>query len=291
MALKNLLIFLGLISLIFILTILGLYIYNFAYLGLSSEQEVWAQFGDFMGGTLNPILAFFAFIALLYTIKLQSNALKISKDELTASRKELEKSRIAQEEQSKSLELQNQATNQQIFENTFFKLLDLLNGIKSNMTYEKIKSKASYSEGRLVPVSETMVLFSSDTIDMLLNHLKKDFKSDYNKFNKKFESKTGAYFGQIYQIIKFVENSNIENKQRYLNIFRAQFSKKELDLLFYHCLGEIGKRKFKKLIEKYEFFEHIAYTDSIKKQILEYNKNVFGKNEDILNIYNELNQL
>lgn len=69
---------------------------------------------------LNPIFAFLAFIALLTTIKLQNDALEISKNELQETRKELSKSAKAQEEQSQSLKLQNHATILQIFENTFF---------------------------------------------------------------------------------------------------------------------------------------------------------------------------
>ncbi len=38
---------------------------------ISGSQEVWGQFGDYFGGILNPILSFFAFSALLYTVYLQ----------------------------------------------------------------------------------------------------------------------------------------------------------------------------------------------------------------------------
>lgn len=43
---------------------------------LSTSQEVWGQFGDFFGGFLNPIYALLAFLALLYTISLQSAELR-----------------------------------------------------------------------------------------------------------------------------------------------------------------------------------------------------------------------
>ena len=95
----------------------------------------------------------------------------------------------------------------------------------------------------------------------------KQYYENYNKFNDKYELYTGSYFGQIYQIIKYVdENENI-NKQRYINIFRAQFTKNELEFLFYHCLGNIGKRRFQNLIERYEFFEHIAHIEKKGRNI------------------------
>lgn len=41
-----------------------------------NSQEVWGQFGDFFGGLLNPIYAFLAFLALLYTTSLQAAEFK-----------------------------------------------------------------------------------------------------------------------------------------------------------------------------------------------------------------------
>ncbi|BAK71957.1 putative phage abortive infection protein [Arcobacter sp. L] len=113
---------------------------------------------------------------------------------------------------------------------------------------------------------------------------------NYDDFNKNYEFITGVYFGQIYQILKFIDKSNLQNKQRYINIFRAQFTKDELEFLFYHCLGNIGKRRFKKLVEYYEFFEHIILNEYIEKQLLEYDKKAFGKNEKILKRYEELKE-
>lgn len=41
-----------------------------------NDQEKWGQFGDYFGGVLNPILSFFAFIALLVTLRTQLAANK-----------------------------------------------------------------------------------------------------------------------------------------------------------------------------------------------------------------------
>jgi hypothetical protein len=227
------------------------------------QINVLAQFGDFIGGTLNPIFSFFTIIILLFTIYIQTK-------ELEVTRRELKESRIAQQEQSESLKLQNEATKLQIFENTFFKLLDLIIVNKNNI------STKTFSED----------LYSSKAIKLLLSWCKTS--TNYDKFNNSYEKDTGVYFGQIYQILKFINDSNIESKQRYINIFRAQFTKDELEFLFYHCLGTIGKRKFKKLVEDYEFFEHIILNNNIEKQLLEYDIKAFGKNEKILEKYNEL---
>ena len=38
--------------------VICLYIYKFSQFGLSPYTSIWGQFGDYMGGTLNPIFGF-----------------------------------------------------------------------------------------------------------------------------------------------------------------------------------------------------------------------------------------
>lgn len=45
----------------------------------------WGPVGDFFGGMLNPILAFASFIALLYTIRIQSEELRLTREEFSKS--------------------------------------------------------------------------------------------------------------------------------------------------------------------------------------------------------------
>ena len=264
----------GLFALFCIVSVFVYYKYIFFDFKIDSNVEHFGQFGDFIGGTLNPILAFLSFMALLYTIKIQTDELKLSREELEATREELKGSRIAQEEQSESLKLQNEATKLQIFENTFFKLTELFLGTKNSLSF--------YIE------NEDKNISGYSAFNKIFKALKGS--PNYDDFNEKFEFITGIYFGQIYQILKFINESDIQNKQRYVNIFRAQFTKNELEFLFYHCLGTIGKRRFKKLVEDYEFFEHIILNEDIEKQLLEYDKKAFGKNEKILEKYNELKE-
>jgi hypothetical protein len=277
---------------------------------LPKEIAQYGQLGDFFGGTLNPIFAFFAFLTLLYTVYLQSETLKVSRKELLATKEELEKSRIAQEKQSDSLELQNQATSLQIFENTFFKLMELFINLRNGLSikvdiFENNNGYGNGSGGQYTEYSgihdddfyvldciKTSMFMSYEVIEKYLIIFTKRYKIwGYDEFNSKYEKYTGTYFSQVYQIIKFIDKSNLnDNKQRYINIFRAQFTKDELEFLFYHCLGTIGKRRFKKLVEDYEFFEHIILNENIEKQLLEYDINAFGKNENILKRYYELKE-
>jgi hypothetical protein len=69
----------------FTLTI-GIYLLNFAAAQqflLSPRQDHWGQFGDFVGGLLNPLVALFAFYWLTESVRIQ-------KQELSATRAALE---------------------------------------------------------------------------------------------------------------------------------------------------------------------------------------------------------
>ncbi len=79
------------IIVLLILLLMGSYIDTFRNHPISKDPAHWGQMGDFFGGMLNPILAFASFIALLYTIRIQS-------EELRLTRAEFEKSVKAQQE-------------------------------------------------------------------------------------------------------------------------------------------------------------------------------------------------
>ena len=79
--------------------VFGLYFLQFSNGTLSADLATWGQFGDFVGGTANPILAFLTLNALVLTIVLQSKQLSISSRELELSRRELE---LTREELSRS---------------------------------------------------------------------------------------------------------------------------------------------------------------------------------------------
>lgn len=57
---------------------------------LPSTEEGWAHLGDALGGILGPIFSFFAFIALVLTIALQSRQVELTSLQSAESQKNLE---------------------------------------------------------------------------------------------------------------------------------------------------------------------------------------------------------
>lgn len=102
---------------------------------LSDEIGDWGAVGDYFGGLLNPILAFASFMALLYTIRIQSEELRLTREELTKSAK-------AQEGSSEALKKQVANIEKQSFEDTFFKMLDRLNELAKSTNLDQFDVEA-----------------------------------------------------------------------------------------------------------------------------------------------------
>lgn len=268
----------------FIIIIFSLYLFRFGYQGFSNDQEVWAQFGDYFGGTLNPIFAFLAFIALLITIKLQNEALQTSKDELKASREELEKSRKAQEEQSKSLQLQNQATKLQMFENTFFELLRQHNDVINKFSNGKFNGDEAISSHLEIFNNQRKKSKDSnpENLKELFNHLK--------------NRKSFKFFRTLLSVLILIDKNKelLDEKQivDYLFIMQAQISDAEMVLFYYYGIIFYDS-KVKEILENYSFFEKIKVNEKFlfELDLIHYDIKVFGKNEKIIKKYNELKNI
>lgn len=269
------------IAFVLLAVAVGFYLYNFYHPNFSSDNADWGTFGDFMGGTLNPLFALLSLYAIIYTIRIQTEELELTRDEMR-------KSNLSQEEQSQSLQ-------RQTFENTFFKMIDLHNQIVNSFLLiqkykiektpkyslitglEAIKTPQNYKiNGKDIGIPDDRDYRGKEVMYQLLNIFRqckkigKIFKyAPYEAFHEEFQNVVGYYFGTIYQILKFIDNSAITDKERYSALYRSQFSAFELELLFYHGAGKIGKRKFMPLLIKYEFFEHLSYSDDIEKSIVE----------------------
>ena len=99
------------------------YLFRFGGYSISKDPANWGALGDYLGGVLNPIFAFFAFVILVVSLKVQSKELKATTDEM----------RNANDAQERLLQQQNQANQLQNFENLFFQLLELKESAYKNI--------------------------------------------------------------------------------------------------------------------------------------------------------------
>ena len=292
-----LLIFLGII--LFILIVL--YISKFGF-GLWSKHEDWARLGDFFGGVLNPIIALVSLVLLLSTLKQNEKALSQNKEALEYNGEELKLTRQELSGSTEALQEQAKLLRKQTFEGTFFQLLslhqDLTNSIdlyskKTQYTtrgkdcfktlyykFSKIVLKEEENKGAtLVNVIENIIIKEKYKHEVRINIGNIEYiRSSYKKFIRKNNSEVSHYFKSLYNIIKFIDESNISEKEIYINTIRAQLSTYEAALLFYNEIYHPGRVHFKKYIEKYSLFKNMQKDVllSEKMHVKFYNKSAFN---------------
>ncbi|MCQ9325659.1 putative phage abortive infection protein [Neisseria dentiae] len=275
----------GLIAFIFILLmvapILVLYYDNFGSRELSESPEQWGQFGDYIGGVLNPIFGFATFIALLYTIKLQTEELKATREELARSAKAQENSEQALAEQSKIFQIQQ-------FESTFFSMLDLLNKLSTHVT-NAIPFKLSFPDrqpcidgdtDRFQSYKDSMYdelfgiyVFYGDKVNLHPDFLGELVRS--KEYINEYFSEFKQFSLLLYQILKFIRSLSAEEAQecsetekRYSNIARASIDLRILQILAVYiiCQDMESYRPYQDLFERYAFLEHMPFKLAGKKE-------------------------
>lgn len=76
------------ISFLIMLIVWGAYYLNFGISGdVSQKTDVWGQFGDYVGGVLNPILSFISIYLLINSLSLQRQANTSLVDEIKRQEK------------------------------------------------------------------------------------------------------------------------------------------------------------------------------------------------------------
>lgn len=124
------------------------FVINFHTEPFAEKADAWGQFGDYLGGSLNPVFGFLSVLALLVTLVIQTKELKASREALGISQTELELSRKAQTESAEALKLQNDAIRRQGFEQTFFAWFQSY----KNLLQDIEASTAEIPQGGLVSV-------------------------------------------------------------------------------------------------------------------------------------------
>lgn len=228
------------------------------------NQNGFGVWGDFFGGVLNPFLTFLTFMGLLLTIVLQSKELK-------ETRKEVQRS-------SDALELQNQVTRKQSFEQTLFQMLSLHNEIVGSIDLYNSKKNIT-TKGRdcftvfLTRFIDTYLSTKGDDNEFMLEEI----RSSWNSFWEYHAMELAHYYRYLYNIIRFIDESEVE-KVNYIRIVRSQLSDQELLLLFYNCLSEHGSENFKPLVERYSLLDNMPIEQLPDSEHIDlYDLNAFNK--------------
>lgn len=238
---------------------------------VSEDQILLSRLGTFGDsfGTLNTLFSGLAFAGIIISIILQSRELKETRKELQG--------------QKEQFQIQNTSLKRQVFENTFFQLLYLHNEITSAISIRAgLMQDGQEVRGRAA-ITAMFTIFAKQEHHRMFPEPPRPTtrKADYELFHQLHHDQIGHYFRNVYQIIKFVNESSVDNKAFYASLLRAQLSSDELALLYFNCISDFGTKRFKPLVEQYSLLEHLPVYDVFKKEdAVQFKPEAFGDSEE-----------
>jgi hypothetical protein len=272
-------------GIIIFIVVIALWCFSWYYIDNYIIEENRGTFGDKFGA-VNALFSGLAFAGLIITLLYQKEELKLQREELNGQKKEFEE--------------QNKTLKRQRFENTFFNMLSLQQEIVSNLSYEWIFiSNYHFSLSEVLKPTKTKNTYNGrEVFEAIFEYVDIENKS-HSKYRNGIRnyiesfgiddfvniislSRFDHYFRHLYHIFKYVDTSDlIEDDERYdyTSIIRSQLSDYELVMLFYNCLSENGKDKFKPLIEKYTVFNNLRDDLLVKSEHkVKYKESAYNRN-------------
>lgn len=220
------------------------YMLHFGKDTVPKELARWGEFGDFMGGTLNPLIGVATIFLLFIGLLVQRRELK---------------------ETSRALHLANRHAGIQAFEQSLFSWLSTYRSLLDSMESPS-RGQTFVARGRrllsfwydrdLAPSWEGnfKVLNANDGPNLLGKAREK-----YRALFRTHRTELDAYLQTLFRIFAWIDkHPELDGPQKwhYASLVRAQLSWVELAFLFYNGLTDEGK-KFVQICEDYALFDNI----------------------------------
>ncbi|MES2619200.1 MAG: putative phage abortive infection protein [Bacteroidota bacterium] len=225
------------------LILLFLYFSHFGF-KYSKTNGDWGTFGDFLGGSLSPLIGI---ITIILTYNIINN--------------------------------QSQENKQSEFKNIFQILFDSIND-KKEIIERKGKPNLSGSKAvaRINRDIEAVFKYkkkknpNSDKLELFTQ----SFWSVYDDIN----GSSSPYMKVLHNCLKAIDKHCIEERQEaYSSLLRAQLHPDELVFIFYNAIASDDFKNFKLRLEKYSIMKDIANYGFPQELKEKYNPNAFKEDE------------
>lgn len=262
--------------LVLFLVMATLYAANFIY-GINLSQSERGIFGD-MFGAVNALFSGLACVGIGYAIFLQ-------RQEISLLRLDADRSRDLVEKQNVHMETQYEAVSANNRQETFFKLLNLLESIKSNLSENS--SDGFYSDDQNLLFSEidsvTKKVSKSYILEVYIDLARREtdaekavekyidgeiqrFIHEYNStIRSRYRFQFGKYFRFLSYVLKYIDEEAGDRAKFYAGIVRSTMSEHELRVLFFHLAADAND--LKSYFEKYSLFKDIILDTELSIQI------------------------
>lgn len=255
-----------------ILLFLGFSGWHFSWI---LDEQIFALFGDFIGGVVGTLLAFAA--AVLYyvalteqrkdvennrqSLLLQNQTLQQQIAEFRQQRAELEETRKVYEKQTQLMTEQSHIMKQQQFESSFYSMLRVYMDCKDHMDSKEVDCFRTW-----IDMIEKGL--SNDCVDYAISDIFERHNMIVSLFENLYEEKRDVmapYFKTVTRILSFIDNTtSLENKEKiqYVKFFRAQLSDCETFLLYYNLHSDFSGAA-RNISYKLNFLKHYDYLLSV----------------------------
>lgn len=202
-------------------------------------------FGDSFG-PLNTLMATIAALGALAAYRSQS-------DELATSRaRQEEQDAITQSDRARLVSREYEAdrrAEKASFEQTFFNLVNAWRSVLTAIDIDKAGNSVSAHDAFAAIVNRLDYAYSMSGADM---------GAAWSGISGKYRNDLNHYFRFLYHVIKYVDDSGVDNKYFYVRLVRALLSEAELVLLALNCEYGAGREKFKTLVERYALLHNLS---------------------------------
>lgn len=257
----------------FALFVAGFYVWKFGGLSLSSEPERWGQFGDYLGGVVNPAVGLVTVFLVVISIAIQRRELRAS---LVEMRHANEAARSMSFEQSLFAWLENYHSQ--------IKAIDHENNFGRRALQRLYDSKLAPS--KTVGCGSEIIWLGDESINVSEKHnanqvyIRIDIEGEvglrqmgerqfyasiqYQRLYHDRQSDFDAPFRTLYRLIKWVDQSELTTarKWHYCALIRSQLSGVELVFLYYNGLITEGER-LATYANKYALFDNLHSDDAL----------------------------
>ena len=212
-------------------------------------QAAWGQFGDYLGGTLNPLVSFFALFILLLTYRSQSEELKATQE---------------------ALQIQAQTAKQERQEARFF---DLLRLYQDTLDEVRFRRRDNLYEGKRAILEFATLNIHLENSTIPLSERIGDSLQSLREFGHLFDH----YFRVLFNILKISKDILPDDAYMYVKLLRAQLSSNELTLLALNSLTQEGS-KMTPFISQYGLLKHLPKSEFRTFLESELPHDCFGRN-------------
>ena len=240
-----------------VVAVLALWAGNWIYGAFLKETER-GIFGDTFGA-VNALFSGLAFAGVTYAILMQRYEISLAKEDARVTKKILD-------DQTDHLDRQNKRERAKSSEETFFKLLSMLQEVSETVFFTKkyngapiiTKGRQALSDiaEKIYPTAHLSGPRSLENYDAAIDRFMKDYGSNISHYLRSFEA-----------LLTYVTVTQDIDREFYAEILLGQISEAEQKILF-HCGLHPKFARLKSLVERYHVLTGMNLDDAFFQKLV-----------------------